>query len=51
VHWDELEKGLTPDKFNLQNMRKRLEKEGDIWQGIFDSRVDMGSILESMKNQ
>jgi bifunctional non-homologous end joining protein LigD len=51
VHWDELEKGLTPDKFNLQNMRKRIEKEGDIWQGIFDKRVDMGSILESMKNQ
>ncbi len=51
VHWDEVKKGLTPDKFNLQNMHKRLEKEGDLWNDIFDKRVDLGNILEIMKNK
>lgn len=51
VHWDEVKKGLTPDKFNLQNMRKRLEKEGDLWKDIFDKRVDISSIFELMSNR
>ena len=51
VHWDEVKRGLTPDKFNLQNMRERLKKEGDLWNGIFDNRVDLGNIVEIMKNQ
>ncbi len=51
VHWDELKEGLTPDKFNLQNMRKRLEKEGDLWEGIFDKRIDLGEVLKQMNNE
>ncbi len=51
VHWDELKKGLTPTAFTLQNMRKRLDAEGDIWKGIFDRRVDMEKILQLMKSE
>jgi bifunctional non-homologous end joining protein LigD len=48
VHWDELKKGLTPDKFNLKNIRQRLKKEGDLWKDIFNQRVDMGKTLKLM---
>lgn len=48
VHWDELKKGLSPDSFNLKNIRKRLEKEGDLWKDMLSNRVNMGKILETM---
>jgi bifunctional non-homologous end joining protein LigD len=48
VHWDELKKGLTPDKFNLKNIRQRLKREGDLWKDIFNQRVDMGKTLKLM---
>ena len=51
VHWDEQKNRLTPDKFTLKNIRKRLEKEGDIWQGIFNHLMDLDKVLEIMKNK
>lgn len=51
VHWDEVKKGLTPTSFNIKNMPKRLEKVGDLWQDIFDNRVDMEKILGQMSNK
>jgi bifunctional non-homologous end joining protein LigD len=46
LRWDEIENGITPDQFNLHNMRDRLRREGDLWHGIFNKRVDIGQILE-----
>ncbi|MBR9999595.1 MAG: DNA ligase D [Cyclobacteriaceae bacterium] len=46
VRWEELTPHLTPDAFTLRNMRKRLEKEGDLWSGMFEHRVDMQKVLE-----
>ena len=46
VRWEELTPKLSPQQFTLRTMRKRLEKEGDLWQGIFDQRVDMKKALE-----
>jgi bifunctional non-homologous end joining protein LigD len=48
VRWEELKEGLTPVQFNLKNIRKRIEKEGDIWEGMFEKRVDMGKVLQAM---
>jgi bifunctional non-homologous end joining protein LigD len=48
VRWEELTEGLTPVQFNLKNIHKRLEKEGDLWEGIFENRVDMGKVLQAM---
>ncbi len=48
VRWEELKEGLTPTHFNLKNIRKRLEKEGDIWEGMLENRVDMGKVLQAM---
>jgi bifunctional non-homologous end joining protein LigD len=48
VRWEELEEGITPGQFNLRNMRKRLDKEGDLWKGFLDTRVDMGTVLQTL---
>jgi bifunctional non-homologous end joining protein LigD len=48
VRWEELEEGITPGQFNLRNMRKRLDKEGDLWEGFLDTRVDMGTVLQTL---
>jgi len=49
VRWEELTPKLTPQLFTLRNMRKRLEKEGDLWQGIFEQRVDMEKALRKIE--
>ncbi|MEL7587928.1 MAG: DNA ligase D [Prolixibacteraceae bacterium] len=48
VRWEELTPKLKPQMFTLRNMRKRLEKEGDLWQGIFDQRVDIEKVLNKI---
>ncbi len=45
VSWDELDAGFDPRRFTLATMRRRLDKKGDLWRGIFDHRVDMKKIL------
>jgi ATP-dependent DNA ligase len=36
---------LDPRKLTLATMRRRLERKGDLWQGILDHRVDMRKVL------
>ncbi len=49
VSWDELHEGFDPRRFTLATMRRRLEKKGDLWQGIFKHRVDMKKILAAFE--
>ncbi|MGV8135206.1 MAG: DNA ligase D [Mangrovibacterium sp.] len=49
LRWEELTPKLTPQLFTLRNMRKRLEKEGDLWQGIFEQRVDIEKTLRKIE--
>ena len=46
LRWEELTPELDPLQFNLGNMADRLEREGDVWDGFFDQRVDIGEVLE-----
>lgn len=50
VRWEELTPKLTPQAFTIRNMRKRIEKEGDLWKGIFDQRVDMEKALSRIQH-
>jgi bifunctional non-homologous end joining protein LigD len=50
LSWDELHTGLDPGKFTLRTMRRRLERNGDLWQDIFTQRVDMQKVLNAMKD-
>jgi bifunctional non-homologous end joining protein LigD len=45
LDWLELNAELDPRRFTLATMRRRLDRKGDVWQGIFDHRIDMKKVL------
>lgn len=47
LSWSELETPFKPSDFNIDTIRERLSKKGDLWEGIFEKTVD---ILESIAN-
>jgi bifunctional non-homologous end joining protein LigD len=38
VTWKEIEKGIRIDDFRIDNVRKRIEKLGDLWKPLLDKR-------------
>ena len=38
VTWKEIEKGIKIEDFRLDNVRKRIEKLGDLWKPLLDKR-------------
>ena len=38
VTWKEIEKGCKIDDFHLRNVRKRIEKVGDLWKPLVDKK-------------
>jgi bifunctional non-homologous end joining protein LigD len=38
VTWQEIERGVKIDDFRLDNVRKRIQKLGDLWQPLLDKR-------------
>ena len=45
---EELNKDLDPFDFNIHSIPGRIEMEGDIWEGLFDSRIDLKVITDNM---
>ncbi|MDD5457039.1 MAG: DNA ligase D [Candidatus Margulisbacteria bacterium] len=39
--WEEVNSKLSPAKFTMKNMCKRLEEKGDIWNGFFGTGIDL----------
>jgi bifunctional non-homologous end joining protein LigD len=51
LKWSEVKSGLDPTKFTIKTIFKRLNKYGDLWQGILKDSVDLkGAILCLEKN-
>ena len=49
IGWDELNEGLRPDTFTVENLPHRLETQAhDPWAGFFQARQ---SITASMRNE
>ncbi|HYW71191.1 MAG TPA: non-homologous end-joining DNA ligase [Pyrinomonadaceae bacterium] len=48
VTWKEIEKGVRIDDFRLDNVRKRIEKTGDLWKPLLDKkrRFDLRPFLK-----
>jgi bifunctional non-homologous end joining protein LigD len=44
VRWEELER-IYPTDFTLRTVPDRLEAGGDPWEGILESKQDLGAIL------
>lgn len=39
VEWKEIKNGLTPSDFTIHSILKRLEKKGDLFKGVMDSKI------------
>ncbi|NJK85144.1 MAG: hypothetical protein HC906_03445 [Bacteroidales bacterium] len=48
IRWQELNKKLNPADFTLFSVRDRIAKYGDVWEGFFDNRINLGKVLGRM---
>ncbi|HEX6330872.1 MAG TPA: non-homologous end-joining DNA ligase [Actinomycetota bacterium] len=46
--WDEVERGLTPQDFRIDNVWERFEKLGDLFAGVRDEPQDLTAALEAV---
>ena len=49
LHWEELKKGLTPQKFTIDNIRSRLKKEGDLFKPVLGKKIDLARALKEIQ--
>ncbi len=49
LKWKEVTKRLDPKKFNIKTMSKRIDKVGDMWEGVLGKGIDLGKILKKLK--
>ncbi|HLN52514.1 MAG TPA: non-homologous end-joining DNA ligase [Lentimicrobium sp.] len=49
LDWKEVNHNLTPEMFTIQNIIARLEKVGDLWQGIFKNPVKIPEVLKRLE--
>jgi bifunctional non-homologous end joining protein LigD len=45
LHWDEVKKGLTIQKFNMKNAVARVRSEGDLFSGVLEKGIDMAKAM------
>jgi len=53
IEWEELEKGLKPQDFNILNIKDRLQKKGDLFKEMLNKEnlQDLDFILEFIKEK
>ena len=39
IDWTEVNTKLDPQKFNINNILKRIEKKGDLFEGVMDKKI------------
>ncbi len=48
--WKEVKSGLHPSQFNIKNIKKRVDKIGDIFSGILGKGMDINKSLKKLGN-
>jgi bifunctional non-homologous end joining protein LigD len=48
LHWDEVEPGLYPHRFTIQNMPKRLDEVGDLWSPVIGKGISIEDALKKL---
>lgn len=46
LHWEEVKKGLSPEKFTLKNSIDRVKSEGDIFKPVLGRGINLPKILK-----
>jgi bifunctional non-homologous end joining protein LigD len=49
LKWSEVRKGLDPAKFTIKTMPRRIEKVGDLWQGVLGKGIDLRAWLSGLE--
>ena len=49
LHWREVKHGLTPQAFNLKTIHKRLNKTGDLFQGVLRDKNNLSRCLKNLE--
>lgn len=49
LHWREVKAGLRSEKFDIYNVKRRLDRYGDIWKDIFKSKLDLGRATRTLQ--
>ena len=49
LHWKEVKRGLTPRQFNLKTIHKRLNKVGDLFQGVLKEKNNLAKCLKNLE--
>jgi len=48
LHWDEVKKGLTMQRFTMKNIQQRLRSEGDLFVGVLKTGIDLNDVLKTL---
>ena len=48
LKWEEVNKDLSPENFNIFNMKLRLEKMGDLWKPVLGKGISMMSAIKNL---
>jgi bifunctional non-homologous end joining protein LigD len=51
LKWSEVKRGLDPKDFTMQNIFKRLEKVGDLWEGVLKEGADLEKALKIIEKK
>jgi bifunctional non-homologous end joining protein LigD len=51
LKWSEVKKGLDPGKFTIKTMAKRIDKVGDLWQGVLGDGIDLREWLRQLEKE
>ncbi len=49
LKWEEVNHQLSPELFTISNIMKRLEKVGDLWNGIFKNPVRIPEVIKRIE--
>lgn len=48
LEWKEVKKGLHPSQFTMMNIKKRLDKKGDLFEGVLKKGIDLPKFLKNI---
>jgi bifunctional non-homologous end joining protein LigD len=49
LRWDEVREGLDPREFSMDVVRGRIDREGDLFEGVLTTRQRLGPALASLR--
>jgi bifunctional non-homologous end joining protein LigD len=50
LHWDEVKKGLTMERFTISNAVERIKIEGDLFKPVLGNGIDLEKAIEHFRS-